>query len=32
MGTIFYINEIVNFAIEREQESYDLYHTSGRKG
>lgn len=25
MGTLFYINEIVNFAIEREQESYDLY-------
>jgi rubrerythrin len=25
MGTLFYINEIVSFAVEREQESYDLY-------
>jgi rubrerythrin len=25
MGTVFYINEIATFAIEREQESYDLY-------
>jgi rubrerythrin len=25
MGTLFYIHEVVNFAIEREQESYDLY-------
>lgn len=25
MGTLFYINEIVTFAIEREQESYELY-------
>ena len=25
MATLFYINEVVNFAIEREQESYDLY-------
>ena len=25
MGTLFYINEVVTFAIEREQESYDLY-------
>ena len=25
MGTVFYINEVVTFAIEREQESYDLY-------
>ena len=31
MSTIFYINEIVNFAIEREQESYDLYHTLAEK-
>jgi rubrerythrin len=25
MGTLFYINEVVNFAVEREQESYALY-------
>ncbi len=25
MGTFFYINEILDFAVEREQESYDLY-------
>ena len=25
MGTLFYINEIVTFAVEREQESYELY-------
>lgn len=25
MGKVFYINEILDFAIEREQESYDLY-------
>jgi len=25
MATLLYVNEVVNFAIEREQESYDLY-------
>ena len=25
MGTLFYVSEIVNFAIEREQESYAMY-------
>ncbi len=31
MGTLFYINEVVNFAIEREQESYDLYQELSEK-
>jgi rubrerythrin len=25
MATLLYVNEVINFAIEREQESYDLY-------
>ena len=31
MGTLFDINEIVNFAIEREQESYNLYKNLAEK-